>query len=54
MINPLLSCFQTVDSLQKPAFRFLLVSLMQFAEGLSDRQAADAVRGRLDWKYMLS
>jgi transposase len=26
---------------------------MQFAEGLSDRQAADAVRGRLDWKYLL-
>jgi transposase len=35
-------------------WRLLLVSLMQFAEGLSDRQAADAVRGRLDWKYMLS
>lgn len=26
---------------------------MQFAEGLSDRQTADAVRGRLDWKYLL-
>ena len=26
---------------------------MQFAEGLSDRHAADAVRGQLDWKYML-
>ncbi|MGW0778014.1 transposase [Streptomyces sp. NPDC002835] len=26
---------------------------MQFAEGLSDRQAADAVRGRLDSKYLL-
>jgi transposase len=26
---------------------------MQFREGLSDRQAADAVRGRLDWKYLL-
>lgn len=30
-----------------------LVSIMQFAEGLSDRQAADAVRGRIDWKYAL-
>ena len=30
-----------------------LVTLMQFAEGLSDRQAADAVRGRSDWKYAL-
>lgn len=35
-------------------WRLLLISVMQFAEGLSDRQAADAVRGRLDWKYMLS
>src|SRR5512135_748518 len=35
-------------------WRLLLVCLMQFAEGLSDQQAADAVRGRWDWKYMLS
>ena len=26
---------------------------MQFAEGLSDRQAASAVRSRIDWKYIL-
>jgi transposase len=26
---------------------------MQFVEDLSDRQAADAVRGRIDWKYLL-
>ncbi len=26
---------------------------MQFAENLSDLQAADAVRSRLDWKYAL-
>lgn len=40
----------------KPAWspgRLALVSVMQFAEGLSDRQAADAVRGRLGWKYLL-
>jgi transposase len=30
-----------------------LVTVMQFAEGLSDRQTADAVRARLDWKYAL-
>jgi transposase len=30
-----------------------LVTLMQFAEGLTDRQAADAVRARIDWKYAL-
>jgi transposase len=31
-------------------WRLALVSILQYAEGLSDRQAADAVRGRLDWK----
>src|SRR5437868_5914598 len=35
-------------------WRLALVTIMQFAEGLSDRQAADAVRGHLDWKYALS
>jgi transposase len=34
-------------------WRLALVSALQFAEGLSDRQAADAVRSRLDWKYVL-
>jgi transposase len=30
------------------------VTILQFAEGLSDMQAADAVRARIDWKYVLS
>jgi hypothetical protein len=34
--------------------RLALVSVLQFAEGLNDRQAAHAVRSRLDWKYALS
>lgn len=34
-------------------FRLALTSVMQFAEHLSDRQAADAVRSRIDWKYAL-
>jgi transposase len=33
--------------------RLTLVLLLQFAEGLSDRQAAEAVRTRIDWKYLL-
>jgi transposase len=33
--------------------RLALVLVLQFVEGLSDRQAADAVRGRIDWKYAL-
>ena len=34
-------------------WQLALVTLMQFTENLSDRQAADAVRGRIDWKYLL-
>lgn len=30
-----------------------MVTVMQYMEGLTDRQAADAVRGRIDWKYVL-
>lgn len=33
-------------------WRLALVTILQFAEGLSDRQAADALRGRIDWKYV--
>jgi transposase len=33
--------------------RLSLVLILQFAEGLSDRQAADAARSRIDWKYLL-
>src|SRR5579884_591625 len=35
-------------------WRLALVTIMQFAEGLSDQQAAEAVRSRIDWKYALS
>jgi transposase len=35
-------------------WRLALVTLMQYAEGLPDRQAADAVRSRIDWKYALN
>jgi transposase len=34
--------------------RLALATVLQFVEGLSDRQAADAVRGRIDWKSLLS
>jgi transposase len=30
-----------------------MVTVMQYVENLTDRQAADAVRGRIDWKYAL-
>jgi transposase len=34
-------------------WRLALVTILQFRETLSDRQAAEAVRGRIDWKYLL-
>jgi transposase len=33
-----------------PPWRLALVTLLQFHEDLSDRQAAEAVRARIDWK----
>lgn len=33
--------------------RLALITIMQFAEGLSDRQAAESIRSRIDWKYIL-
>ena len=44
------ACGQPAES----PWRLALVLIMQFAENLSDRQAADAVRARIDWKYALS
>ncbi len=41
----------------QPAYapwRLALVTVFQFMENLTDRQAADAARSRLDWKYALS
>jgi transposase len=37
----------------QPPWQLALVTILQFAEGLSDRQAAHAVRSRIDWKYVL-
>ncbi len=37
-----------------PPWRLALVTIMQFRENLADRQAAEAVRARIDWKYLLS
>lgn len=47
---------QLFEARGRPAiapWRLALVTVMQFAEGLSDRQAAQAVRARIDWKYAL-
>ena len=34
-------------------WRLVLVTVLQFAENLPDRQAADTALGRIDWKYLL-
>ncbi len=46
--------FPKVGQVAEAPWRLALVTVMQFAENLTDRQAADAVRGRIDWKYALS
>ncbi len=48
------SCMYAADG--KPALApnlVALVSVFQFMERLADREAADAVRSRIDWKYAL-
>jgi transposase len=34
-------------------WRLALITILQFRENLADRQAAEAVRARIDWKYLL-
>jgi transposase len=45
--------FPTCGQPGLPPWRLVLVTLMQFRENLADRQAAEAVRARIDWKYLL-
>src|SRR6267378_527872 len=47
-------CFPLCGQPGLPPWRLALVTIMQFREHLSDRQAAEAVRARIDWKYLLS
>src|SRR5215831_5004324 len=46
--------FPTRGQPAEAPWRLALVTVLQFLEGLPDRQAADAVRSRLDGKYALS
>jgi len=45
--------FPAVGQPAQAPWRLALVTVFQFLEGLSDRQAAEAVRSRIDWKYGL-
>jgi transposase len=48
------SLFPSRGQSAESPWRLALVTVMQYVEGLSDVQAADAVRGHIDWKYALS
>src|SRR2546422_482859 len=47
------TCFPLEGQPGLPPWRLALVTIMQFRENLADRQAAEAVRARIDWKYLL-
>src|SRR5579862_1872560 len=44
--------FPTLGQPALAPWRLALVTILQFAEGLSDVQAAHALRTRIDWKYV--
>ena len=45
--------FPTHGQPAEAPWRLAVITVLQFAEMLSDRQAAEAVRARLDWKSLL-
>ena len=45
--------FSTQGQPAESPWRLALVTILQYVEGLTDRQTADAVRSRIDWKYLL-
>ncbi len=51
--DALLALFPTHGQAAQPPWHLALVTIRQFAAGLSDRQAANAVRGRSDGKDVL-
>lgn len=48
------SLFSSTGQPAEDPARLALILVMQTIEGLPDRQTADAVRGRIDWKYALA
>jgi len=48
------SLFSTRGQPAEAPWRLALVCIFQFLEGLTDRQAAEAVQERIDWKYALA
>ena len=50
---PFADLYPAVGQHAEAPWRLALITTMPFAENLTDRQAADAVRGRIDWQYAL-
>jgi transposase len=47
------TCFPLEGQPGLSPWRLALITIMQCRENLADRQAAEAVRARIDWKYLL-
>jgi len=45
--------FSSEGQLALAPWRLALITVLQFVEGVSDRQAAEIGRSRIDWKYLL-
>src|SRR5439155_2684814 len=52
--EPFIALFPAWGHPGLPPWRLALGTIMQFRENLADRQAAEAVRARIDWKYLRS
>jgi hypothetical protein len=48
------SLYPKVGQLAEQPWRLAVVSIMQYMENYTDRQAAEAMKTRIDWKYALS
>lgn len=48
------SVYPTRGTTASAPWRLMLVTVFQYAENLTDQQTAEAVAGRIDWKYALS
>lgn len=51
--NEFAELYPTIGQPAESPARLALVTVLQFMENLTDREAADAVRSRIDWKYLL-
>ena len=51
--TPFADLYPPVGQPAAAPWRLALVTIMPCAENLTDRQAAEAVRGRIDWQYAL-